>query len=164
MTGKNKGLHKINQPKVLLILLGLIIIAVFIVSGLNKNSTASKSTNNMSTTASTGSDWDRLAQPWNCPFNNSGVPADLQSGSNGNCVKFLQFTLNIGASGGNINDVKIGSPVAQDGKFGSTTQMYVQDLQEKTGLTVNGVVNKDTWLKIKSCINVNSPVWTCPKL
>lgn len=58
----------------------------------------------------------------------------IKYGSSGNAVKTLQEYLN-----------NNGYSLEVDGKFGSKTQAAVKDYQSKKGLTVDGIVGKNTW-------------------
>lgn len=61
----------------------------------------------------------------------------VQYGSSGGDVKKLQEELN-----------KNGYKLDVDGQFGSKTQSAVKDYQKKNGLTVDGIVGKNTWSKL----------------
>lgn len=63
----------------------------------------------------------------------------LQYGSSGSEVKKLQKELN-----------KNGYKLDVDGQFGSKTQAAVRDYQKKNGLSVDGIVGKNTWGKLSS--------------
>ena len=66
-------------------------------------------------------------------------------GSSGNDVKALQQKLN---SNGYQLDV--------DGNFGPKTQAAVRDYQQKNGLTVDGIVGKNTWSTLNATNNTTS--------
>lgn len=62
----------------------------------------------------------------------------LRKGSKGTQVKVLQFLLNEGGyNAGNT-----------DGIFGTNTQTAVKAFQQAAGLSVDGIVGKDTWAKL----------------
>ncbi len=63
----------------------------------------------------------------------------IQYGSSGSEVKKLQEELN-----------KNGYNLDVDGQFGSKTQSAVKDYQKKNGLTVDGIVGKNTWGSLTS--------------
>lgn len=70
-----------------------------------------------------------------------GRPLLKQGGENDfNEVKSLQQCLN---DNGNRDDNN--RKLVVDGVFGPSTAQAVKDLQRKAGITVNGVVNGDTW-------------------
>lgn len=60
--------------------------------------------------------------------------SQVQYGSQGNEVKELQKILN-----------QSGYKLTEDGIFGANTQKAVKDYQTKNGLTVDGIVGKNTW-------------------
>lgn len=60
--------------------------------------------------------------------------SQVQYGSQGNDVKELQKILN-----------QSGYKLTEDGIFGANTQKAVKDYQTKNGLTVDGIVGKNTW-------------------
>ncbi len=63
----------------------------------------------------------------------------IQYGSSGSEVKKLQEELN-----------KKGYKLDVDGQFGSKTQSAVKDYQKKNGLSVDGIVGKNTWGSLTS--------------
>lgn len=67
-------------------------------------------------------------------------PTELSLGSTGEYVRIIQFFLNFIAS----FDSSL-PPVAQDGIFGSGTQEAVRAFQSQNGLSVTGVVDRETW-------------------
>ena len=58
----------------------------------------------------------------------------ISCGSSGDDVRKLQKRLN-----------EEGYTLAVDGQFGSKTQAAVRDYQKKKGLSVDGIVGKNTW-------------------
>lgn len=66
----------------------------------------------------------------------------ISYGSSGNDVKKLQEELN-----------KNGYKLDVDGQFGSKTQAAVNDYQKKNGLSVDGIVGKNTWGKLTGSAN-----------
>lgn len=67
----------------------------------------------------------------------------LKLGSKGDAVKVLQYFLNcIALFYDNIPPIKI------DGIFGNATKNAVESFQQKFGLTVDGIVGKNTWRKL----------------
>lgn len=65
------------------------------------------------------------------------VRSQIQYGSQGDDVKYLQETLN-----------KNGYKLTVDGIFGTNTQNAVRDYQQKYGLTVDGIVGNNTWASL----------------
>ncbi len=63
----------------------------------------------------------------------------ISYGSSGSDVKKLQEALNAQ-----------GYSLAVDGQFGSKTQAAVRDYQKKNGLSVDGIVGKNTWSSLNS--------------
>lgn len=63
---------------------------------------------------------------------------ELKKGDNGSSVKELQTKLN-----------KFGYKLAVDGDFGDNTEKAVKAFQKKNKLSVDGVVGKNTWTKLK---------------
>ena len=63
----------------------------------------------------------------------------MQYGSQGEQVKKLQQELN-----------KYGYKLDVDGQFGTKTQAAVRDYQKNNGLSVDGIVGKNTWGKLNS--------------
>lgn len=61
----------------------------------------------------------------------------LRKGSYGSDVSYLQTLLQ-----------KTGSTISVDGSFGAKTEEAVKEFQRKHGLTVDGVVGKNTWNKL----------------
>ncbi len=72
------------------------------------------------------------AQTWETLVQNHGV----QTGSNGDDVRALQYLLNHGYGH---------TEVAVDGKFGTKTDTAVRDFQTKYGLVVDGSVGRSSW-------------------
>ena len=70
----------------------------------------------------------------------SKISSTLKKGSKGNDVKTLQQALN----------KALGTNLAVDGQFGKKTQAAVKQFQKKYGLTVDGVVGKQTLTKLAS--------------
>ena len=105
--------------------------------------------------------WQDILKQYNCPYTNGWQPPTLQYGSTGNCVKFLQFNLELGTG-------HIGGPPKEDGIFGSNTLYYVKEFQGQNSLKVDGIVGPATWLKLDSCVNDKSStisgMWVCRKL
>jgi peptidoglycan hydrolase-like protein with peptidoglycan-binding domain len=66
---------------------------------------------------------------------------DLQKGSIGWLVKMLQEDLNL-----------VGYPVTVDGGFGPLTEAAVKSFQAAQGITVDGIVGPDTWVKMETAI------------
>lgn len=77
-------------------------------------------------------------------FSQSNVPPcpTLSMGSQGDCVKFLQQSLNTLISAG----------LAVDGIFGSATQSAVKTFQSQKGIKVDGVVGAQTWSAISAAL------------
>lgn len=107
-----------------------------------------------------------IMHSYGCAYNGFGIPATIQRGSTGPCVKALQLALELGTP-----NATLGPKV--DGVFGNTTYVYVLDFQRKTGLTQDAVVGVKTWAKIDNCFNNKVPStsmgaiagqWICPKL
>lgn len=67
----------------------------------------------------------------------------LNSGSSGQKVQQLQYMLQVLAQ--YINDIP---PVAVDGIFGAATQAAVRAYQRFAGLTVDGIVGRNTWYSL----------------
>lgn len=63
----------------------------------------------------------------------------IRAGDNNDCVKILQTVLN----------VKTGSNLWIDGKYGPATAARVRDVQRITGLTVDGVCGPKTWTMLQ---------------
>jgi peptidoglycan hydrolase-like protein with peptidoglycan-binding domain/GH25 family lysozyme M1 (1,4-beta-N-acetylmuramidase) len=63
---------------------------------------------------------------------------ELKKGDNGSSVKELQTKLN-----------KFGYKLTVDGDFGDNTEKAVKAFQKKNKLSVDGVVGKNTWTKLK---------------
>ena len=63
--------------------------------------------------------------------------SQIQYGSQGDDVKYLQETLN-----------KNGYNLTVDGIFGTNTQNAVKEYQKKYGLTVDGIVGNNTWASL----------------
>ena len=61
----------------------------------------------------------------------------IRNGSRGNFVRILQYLLNW-----------YGANLSVDGVFGGGTQVAVQQFQRENGLTVDGIVGKNTWNKL----------------
>ncbi len=76
----------------------------------------------------------------------------LQYGSSGSEVKKLQQELN-----------KNGYKLDVDGQFGSKTQAAVRDYQKKNGLSVDGIVGKNTWGKLNSSAGVSKTTSSATK-
>lgn len=68
------------------------------------------------------------------------APANLQSGSNGQSVRQLQYMLNVVSQF--VNSIPT---VAVDGIFGGATQSAVRAYQRFAGLTEDGIVGPATW-------------------
>lgn len=62
----------------------------------------------------------------------------LRLGSTGEDVKFVQAVLNVHGFG----------PLVEDGIFGSSTEDAVKRYQSDRGLSADGIVGSNTWLRI----------------
>lgn len=90
-------------------------------------------------------------------FSQSNVPPcpSLSIGSKGDCVKFLQQSLNTLISAG----------LTVDGIFGSLTQSAVKTFQSQKGIKVDGVVGAQTWSAISDGLgNQQKSGYTLPPL
>ena len=78
-------------------------------------------------------------------FSGSNVPPcpSLSIGSKGDCVEFLQQSLNTLISAG----LKV------DGIFGSATQSAVKTFQSQKGIKVDGIVGAQTWSAISDALD-----------
>lgn len=78
--------------------------------------------------------------------------SQVRYGSSGNDVKTLQELLN-----------QNGYSLDTDGKFGPKTQDAVEDYQTKKGLTVDGIVGKNTWGALTSGSSSGTSAEEAPK-
>ena len=70
-------------------------------------------------------------------------------------VTISNSTLKYGSSGGEVKKLqqelnKQGYKLEVDGQFGSKTQAAVRDYQKRNGLSVDGIVGKNTWGKLNA--------------
>ena len=108
------------------------------------------------------SGWVTLLKQYNCSYTGDGIPATIQSGSTGGCVKFLQFLIW-------TENIRYGQPlISIDGTFTPAVNADVVSFQQQNNLSPNGVVNAATWQRLNSCLNINASstttVWNCGKL
>ena len=83
--------------------------------------------------------FDRMSIPASC----SGASGELSEGDSGDCVKLIQYLLNLTAQ--YVSTVK---SVPSDGRYGRETTESVMDFQRTFGLDMDGAVGRATYNKM----------------